>query len=206
MDKNVIRKYAVWARRELIEKVSQKALQYGIEDGKEIDPGLESINGVLLTDVEKKQRQALIEKVRKEGYSQVVEEVAYTWFNRFIALRFMEVNGYLPSHVRVFTDENNNFNPQILSEALHVELNNIDKEKVVELKQENKNEELFKYLLILQCNSLSEILPQMFQKIADYTELLLPDYLLREGNILEQMISLIPESDWTDQVQIIGWL
>ena len=131
MDKNAIKKYAIWARRELIEKVSQKALQYGIEDGKEIDSGLASVNGVLLTDGEKKQRQALIEKVRKEGYSQVVEEVAYTWFNRFIALRFMEVNGYLPSHVRVFTDENNDFNPQILSEALHVELNNIDKEKVI---------------------------------------------------------------------------
>ena len=91
MDKNAIKKYAVWARRELIEKVSQKALQYGIEDDKELDPNLENINGILLSDIEKRQRQALIRRINNEGYSQVIEEVAYTWFNRFIALRFMEV-------------------------------------------------------------------------------------------------------------------
>ena len=211
MDKNAIKKYAVWARRELIEKVSQKAMQYGIEDGKEFDPKLDSINGVLLTDDEKTQRQALIRKINENGYTQVMEEVAYTWFNRFIALRFMEVNGYLPSHVRVFTDEAGDFKPQIMSEALHLELKGLDTEKVYELKNDNKDDELFKYLLITQCNDLSEILPKMFQKISDYTELLLPDYLLREGSVIERMViqgtsDSIPESDWTDQVQIIGWL
>lgn len=209
MDKNAIKKYAVWARRELIEKVSQKALQYGIEDGKELDPKLDSINGVLLSDDEKKQRQALIRKINENGYTQVMEEVAYTWFNRFIALRFMEINGYLPSHVRVFTDESGEFKPQIMSEALHLELKGIDNDKVYELKSNNKDDELFKYLLITQCNDLYDIFPKMFQKIADYTELLLPDYLLREGSVIEQMVSQkdgIPEADWQDQVQIIGWL
>lgn len=209
MDKNSIKKYAVWARRELIEKVSQKALQYGIEDGKEPDPKLESIGGKLLTDVEKKQRQALIRRISESSYTQVMEEVAYTWFNRFIALRFMEVNGYLPSHVRVFTDEAGDFKPQIMSEALHLELKGIDTEKVYELKNDNRDDDLFKYLLITQCNDLSDIFPKMFQKIADYTELLLPDYLLREGSVIEQMVNQkdgIPEADWQDQVQIIGWL
>lgn len=209
MDKNAIKKYAVWARRELIEKVSQKAMQYGIEDGKELDPKLESINGILLTDDEKKQRQALIRKINENGYAQVMEEVAYTWFNRFIALRFMEVNGYLPSHVRVFTDEAGEFKPQIMSEALHLELKNLDMEKVYELKNDNRDDDLFKYLLITQCNDLSDIFPKMFQKIADYTELLLPDYLLREGSVIEQLVNQkdgIPEADWQDQVQIIGWL
>lgn len=209
MDKNAIKKYAVWARRELIEKVSQKALQYGIEDGKELDPKLDSINGFLLTDDEKKQRQALIRKINENGYTQVMEEVAYTWFNRFIALRFMEVNGYLPSHVRVFTDEAGEFKPQIMSEALHLEMEGLDMEKVYELKNDNRDDDLFKYLLITQCNDLSDIFPKMFQKIADYTELLLPDYLLREGSVIEQMVNQkdgIPEADWQDQVQIIGWL
>lgn len=206
MDKNAIKKYAVWARRELIEKVSQKALQYGIEEGLELDPNLESVNGVLLSDVEKKQRQALISKIQQDGYSQVIEEVAYTWFNRFIALRFMEVNGYLPSHVRVFTDENNQFKPQILAEALHLEFDNLDKEKVMEMSQARQDDDLYKYLLLSQCNELSVILPGMFPRIADYTELLLPDYLLREGSVIEQMVVSISEDDWTDQVQIIGWL
>ena len=209
MDKNAIKKYAVWARRELIEKVSQKALQYDIEDGKELDPKLDSINGVLLSDDEKKQRQALIRKINENGYTHVMEEVAYTWFNRFIALRFMEVNGYLPSHVRVFTDEAGDFKPQIMSEALHLDLEGIDMEKVYELKNDNRDDDLFKYLLITQCNALSGIFPKMFQKISDYTELLLPDYLLREGSVIEQMVNQkdgIPEADWQDQVQIIGWL
>lgn len=140
------------------------------------------------------------------GYEQVIEEVAYTWFNRFCALRFMEVNGYLPSHVRVFTDENNAFNPQILTEALHIELEGLNKEIVFTLKEKNQTEELYKYLLIVQCNALNSVLPVMFQKIEDYTELLFPDNILRQGSVVEQLISQIPEEDWKDAVQIIGWL
>ena len=144
MDKNAIKKYAIWARNELIGKVTQKAQQFGIEDGKAMDPNAESVNGTLLTDVQKTQRKALIQKIDQDGFSQVMEEVAYTWFNRFIALRFMEVNGYLPSHVRVFTDVNNNFKPQILSEALHLELDGLDTEKVYAMKEANQDEDLFK--------------------------------------------------------------
>jgi len=135
-----------------------------------------------------------------------MEEVAYTWFNRFSALRFMEVNGYLPTHVRVFTDEENNFKPQIITEAIHLEMDGLDMEKVYAFKDADKTEELYKYLLITQCNALNKILPRMFQKIADYTELLFPDNLLREGSVIEQMIALIPEEDWKDAVQIIGWM
>ena len=206
MDKNAIKKYAVWARRELISRVSQKALQYGISEGNIGDANADTINGHLLTAAEQKQRQALIAKIKKDGYQQAMEEAAYTWFNRFCALRYMEVNGYLPTRVRVFTDEQNNFKPQIITEAIHLELDGLDMEKVYALKEENKTDELYKYLLITQCNALSAILPGLFQKIADYTELLFPDNLLREGSAIEQMIALIPEEDWTDQVQIIGWL
>lgn len=211
MDKNAIKKYAVWARRELIERVSKKALKYGITTDGKADPNADSVNGRLLSNAEKKQRQALIRKVNEQGYEQVMEEVAYTWFNRFAALRFMEVNGYLPSHVRVFTNDEGEFKPQILSEAIHLDLDGINMDKVYELKSANKDEELFKYLLIVQCNALNKILPGMFQRIEDYTELLLPDYLLREGSVIERMVKQgesdsIPESDWTDQVQIIGWL
>lgn len=137
---------------------------------------------------------------------QVIEEVAYTWFNRFAALRFMEVNNYLPSRVRVFTDEEGAFKPEILTEAIHLELKGLDMEKVYALKEANDDEGLFKYLIIAQCNALSSVLPGMFQKIADYTELLFPDNLLREGSVVEQMVTQIPEDNWMDQVQIIGWL
>lgn len=206
MDKNAIKKYAIWARRELITRVSQKAYQYGIRGNDIIDANADSIDGKILGDSEKRERQALITQVKEKGFEQVMEEVAYTWFNRFSALRFMEVNGYLPTHVRVFTADENNFKPQIIAEAIHMELDGLDMEKVYALKDADNNDELFKYLLITQCNALNEILPGMFQQIADYTELLFPDNLLREGSVIEQMIALIPEDDWKDAVQIIGWL
>ena len=206
MDKNAIKKFAIWARRELIARVSQKAEQYGITKEYHGDADAERVGERLLTRTEQSQRKNLINRLEQEGYQQVMEEVAYTWFNRFIALRFMEVNGYLPTRIRVFTDEENAFKPQILAEAIHMELDGLDMEKVYAFKEKNQTEELYKYLLITQCNALSCILPGMFQTISDYTELLFPDNLLREGSVIEQMIALIPESDWQDQVQIIGWL
>ena len=206
MDKNAIKKFAVWARTELIARVSLKGVEYGITEDNMVDANADSVGGKVLTANEKAQRKALIAEINDKGYKQVMEEVAYTWFNRFSALRFMEVNGYLPSHVRVFTDEENNFKPQIITEAIHLDLDGLDMEKVYELKDAEKTEELYKYLLIVQCNALNAILPGMFQKIADYTELLLPDNLLREGSVIQQMIELIPEDDWKDAVQIIGWL
>ena len=206
MDKNAIKKFAVWARTELIARVSLKGVEYGITEDNIEDANADSVGGKVLTADEKKQRQALIAEINDKGYKQVMEEVAYTWFNRFSALRFMEVNGYIPSHVRVFTDEENNFKPQIITEAIHLDLDGLDMERVYELKDAEKTEELYKYLLIVQCKALNKILPGMFQKIADYTELLLPDNLLREGSVIQQMIELIPEDDWKDAVQIIGWL
>ena len=206
MNKNAIKKFATEARRELISRVSQRALKYGISDKEVGNPNDDSVGGHLLSSTEKKQRAALIAQIKEKGYEQVMEEVAYTWFNRFSALRFMEVNGYLPSHVRVLTDEENNFKPQIISEAIHLELDGLDMEKVYAYKEANDNDELYKYLLITQCNALNSVLPGMFQKIADYTELLFPDNLLREGSVIQQMIELIPEDDWKDAVQIIGWL
>lgn len=212
MDKNAIKKFAVWARRELIEKVTKKAMLYGVTSSEVVDADADVVNGMVLSEAQKKERKALIDRVFEKGYEQVMEEVAYTWFNRFCALRFMEVNNYLPSYVRVFTNEDNKFKPQILAEALSLDLDGLDKEVVHRLKLDNKDEELYKYLLITQCNAFNAVLPKMFQKIQDYTELLFPDNLLREGSVVEQMVSNIPEEDWKDTkddgqgVEIVGWL
>ena len=206
MDKNALKKYAIWARRELITRVSQRATFYGVTEADYGDVSADSINGRILSVTEKKQRQALISQIRKKGYEEVIEEVAYTWFNRFLALRFMEVNGYLPDRVKIFTDSENRFQPQILSEAIDLDIAGLDMEKVYAYKDANQTEELYKYLLVVQCNALNAVLPGMFQKIEDYTELLLPDKLLLEGSVIERMIALIPEEDWRDAVQIIGWM
>lgn len=212
MDKNAIKKYAVWARTELIDRVRQRAVRYEVTA--DANPNADSASGKVLTQIEKTQRQAAIARMRDKGYEYVIEEVAYTWFNRFAALRYMEVNNYLPSRVRVFTDENGSFKPQILTEAIHLNLDGLDMEKVYALKEAEDNDELYKYLLITQCNALSAVLPQMFKPVDekckkeenDYTILLFPDNLLREGSVVEQMVGMISEDNWLDAVQIIGWL
>lgn len=206
MDKNAIKKYAVWAREELISRVTQRAIRYGMSEKEVIPADATSIHGMVLSSTEIDQRRAFIKQINTKGYNQAIEEVAYTWFNRFSALRFMEVNGYLPSHVRVFTDESNQFKPQILSEAINLDTDGLDMEHIYELKEVNDEPELFKYLIIAQCNALSDILPGIFQEIDDYTELLFPDNLLRTGSVIEQMVTAIPQDDWLDAVEIIGWL
>ena len=205
MNKTAIKNYAIWARVQLIEAAKQKAYEYAVTDGENVRE-LNAIGGRLLTETEKKQRRELLDEIRRKGYQQVMEEAAYTWFNRFIALRFMEVNGYLPSMVRVFTDETGAFKPEILKEAMTVELAGLDRAKVLDLIDKQNNDALYQYLLITQCNALNDCLPQMFERIDNWTELLFPKNLLRPDGVLGKMISMIPEEDWTDQVQIIGWL
>ena len=206
MNKTAIKNFAIRARVQLIESAKQRAYEYEITETGNNKANVDSIGGRLLSVDEKEQRKQLISQIQRKGYAQVMEEAAYTWFNRFIALRYMEVNGFLPSKVRVFTDENGAFKPEILKEAMTVELDGLDRSIVLDLLDKQNNEELYKYLLITQCNALCSILPGMFTPIADYTGLLMPDNLLREGSVIEQMIALIPEADWLDQVQIIGWL
>ena len=206
MNKTAIQKFAIWARTELIEQVAQRAYQYGIDAKGYSDASADSIGGRLLTAEEKAQRRELIQQIDAKGYEQVMEEVAYTWFNRFIALRFMEVNNYLPSHIRVFSDASGAFKPEILSDVLHLELPGLDTGKVAEYIESNDTEALYRYLLLTQCNALNESLPRMFERMGGYTEMLLPNNILKPDSVLGRMVSDIPEEDWQDAVQIIGWM
>ncbi|UWG96529.1 BREX-1 system adenine-specific DNA-methyltransferase PglX [Dehalobacter sp. DCM] len=206
MNKNAIQKYAVWARNELIEQVKQRAYQYGINDKGYGDGNAAVIAGRVLSADEKRQRAAFVAQIKDHGYQQAVEEVAYIWFNRFVALRFMEVNDYLPTHVRVFSDASGGFSPEILKDVLHLDLDGLDKSKVSELIHDNKTDELYRYLLLTQCNSLNEALPEMFEKLGSYTEMLLPNNILKLDGVLGRLVTDIPEEDFHDAVQIIGWL
>ena len=206
MNKTAIKNFAIWARVQLIESAKQRAYEYEITETGNNKANVDSIGGRLLSVEEKEQRKQLISQIQRKGYTQVMEEAAYTWFNRFIALRYMEVNGFLPSKVRVFTDENGAFKPEIMKEAMTVEIDGLDRAKVLDLLDKQNNEELYKYLLITQCNALNQGLPYMFEKISNWTELLFPANLLRPDSVLGQMVSEIPEEDWQDAVQIIGWM
>ena len=217
MNKSVIQKFAMWARTTLMEQVRQRAFQYGITKDGYGEENAVTVNGMALSPQEQRQRRELVREIQAKGYDQVVEEVAYTWFNRFIALRYMEVNNYLPSHIRVFSNAQGAFDPEILKEAHHIDLPGLDQSKVAEYIEKTDNESLYRYLLLTQCNALSESLPKMFEHMGGYTELLFPNNILRPDSVLGRMVADIPEEDWGEPedwkgtekdhlVQIIGWM
>lgn len=216
MDKTAIKNFAISARRKLIEGVSQKAYGLGISDKKikeieEVPDGsrLEINNNyVYLNYKDVENREKLREQIEAKGYEQVIEEVAYTWFNRIIAIRFMEANDYLPSGVRVLSsEESSKIEPDAVTQA-HDLIDELDlnRDTVYNFQDNKDSEGLFKYILIKQCNALGKIMPVMFEKIEDYTELLLPDNLLVEGSVVRDLVENISEEDFREQVEIIGWL
>jgi hypothetical protein len=219
MDKKAIKTFAIDARKKIIREIQYKANLLGItadgiaEPFKESD-GMEvyDIGGntpYKIYDKDIKSRKELVRQIKEKGFDNVVEEVAYTWFNRIIAIRFMEVNDYLPTGVRVLSSETEGkIEPDIVTEAQNIDLNFNDEEieTIYQLKSENKLDELFRILFIKQCNKLNEILPELFEKTADYTELLLSISFTNQDGVVRQLIDSISEENFTDQVEIIGWL
>ena len=206
MDKSAIQKFAVWARRELINGVTARAQRFGITTGNTGNDTDRIINGQVLTNEEMLQRKSLIQVVQERGLDSVIDEAAYTWFNRFIALRYMEINDYLPAHIRVFSNNAGQFKPEIIHHALDIDFPGLNQQYVIRYIERNETDNLYRALLLAQCNALNSLLPSLFESIEGWTALLLPDNLLQEGSILGRMISDIPEADWKEHVQIIGWL
>lgn len=211
MDKKAIKLFATSARTKLMAAIEQRAFELGIERNSIKEPEIHQngfrINGGFYADYQIKQRERLIDKIKANGFAEVIEEVAYTWFNRFIALRFMEVNDYLPTGVRIFSSiEPGKTEPDALTEIDLIAGDlGLDMEKVYRFQDESATEQLFKYILVKQCNQLGKKMQGIFEPISDETELLLPDHLLSESGALSDLVSMIPEKDWQD-VEIIGWL
>ena len=216
MDKSKIKSFAIWARRRLIESVSDKASKIGIfeneiKDVVAVQGGFKIVGSEEILPLSKEHRDALVSQIKDKGFEQVMEEVAYTWFNRFMGLRYMEVNEYLPSGIRILSSEvEGKSEPDVLSKVSEIidelELNG---EEIYALLDSGKNqdrEKAYRKILVKQCNELGKIIPQMFEKISDYTELLLPDNLLEEGSVIRRMVSDIEEEDWKEEVEIIGWM
>ena len=148
MSKAKIQKFAVDGHKLLYNQIAQRAYQFGVEEHDHGDPNAVEIRGHILSALEKTQRAALIQEIEEQGYQQTIERVTYIWFNRIVALRFMEVNNYLPSHIRVFTDASGAFKPEILNDVLHLEMEGLDKSQVAEYIESNDREGLYRYLLL----------------------------------------------------------
>ena len=231
MNKTAIKNFAIWARNKLIADVSYDARLIGITADGIAKPLPQSFGGTQFFDIGTaepysisgeavRQRDKLIEVIQqkekdtdyKTAYQYVIEEVAYTWFNRLIAIRFMEVNDYLPSHIRVLSSESGKLEPDLVTTPFDAELPFTAEEEaqIFQLKQDNKLDEVFRILFLKQCNALNEILPALFEKTKNYTELLLSLSVIDQDGVVYHLIHDIPEDDFNiergGQVEIIGWL
>ena len=231
MNKTAIKNFAIWARNKLIADVSYDARLIGITEDGIAKPLPQSFGGTQFFDIGTaepysisgeavRQRDKLIEVIQqkekdtdyKTAYQYVIEEVAYTWFNRLIAIRFMEVNDYLPSHIRVLSSESGKLEPDLVTTPFDAELPFTAEEEaqIFQLKQDNKLDEVFRILFLKQCNALNEILPALFEKTKNYTELLLSLSVVDQDGVVYHLIHDIPEDDFNiergGQVEIIGWL
>ena len=209
MNKSDLKNFAIRARSELLQRVADRAALYGVDEAKSKTRTIASseafhkLDGAVLTDTEIRQRNALIARVYRLGYRPAMEEAAYTWFNRFIAIKYMQEHLLLPVLQRVLPDSPGVL-PQVLREAQDVSLPGVDPATVLALLDANRTDELYKLLLIALCNALSDPLPGMFEKISQTSELLFPDALLKAESVLGELAKLDADS-WSD-IQVIGWL
>ena len=226
MDKVALRNFAVNAKEKMENDIKRKLelmgiTEKGIEEETVKEDDYLKINGQEFNEKEVKQREKIIEVLKareksedhKKSFNEFVEEIAYTWFNRIIAIRFMEVNDYIPDGIRILSsDRENDREPQIIREVFDTDLefSNDEKNNVYKLKEENKIEELFKFLFIKKCNKLNEILPELFEEAEDYSELLLPISINDEEGILRKLVDEVPEESFDvekeGQIEVIGWL
>lgn len=206
MHDSAIKNFCVWARRELMSEVARRCALYDISEHPENPKDAQAVGGRVLSSQERKQRSDLLRKAYDEGYDTLVEQAAYTWFNRIMAIRFMEINDRLPSHTRLLSGNDSSFKPQALAEALQVDIEGIDRARVAQLVQSGDDEETFRYLFLAQCAELASCMPTVFSQVGSSMELLLPDGLLRAGGVIERMVEDIPEEDWLEGVEIVGWM
>ena len=231
MNKTAIKNFAIWARNKLIADICYRAGLMGITEKGIADPLPQSTLDAQFYDIGAaepylvageaiKQRRQLVSAIREKeadtdyatAYQYIMEEVAYTWFNRLIAVRFMEVNDYLPSHLRVLSSESGKVEPDLVTTPFDADLPFTAEEEaqIIQWKQDNKLDELFRFLFIKQCNALNGILPGLFEKTTDYTEVLLNLSVVDQEGVVYKLTHDIPESDFNieqgGQVEIIGWL
>ncbi|ASS99778.1 SAM-dependent methyltransferase [Geobacillus thermocatenulatus] len=209
MNKRALKEFAVYARNELRNQIALRAQAFGItpEGSPVLVTGADyvEINGKKLPLSYKNGLQKLLKEIETKGYDQVIEEVAYTWFNRLIAIRYMEVHNYLPSKIRVLSSETKGkVDPDILTDYQYADLP-VDKEEIASLLQQGKREEAYRKLLIAQCNELHQIMDFLFEKIADYTELLLPESLLHADSLINKLGKELGDENF-EHVEVIGWL
>lgn len=205
MNDTAIKNFCTWARNALIEQVETRMRRFSVVEANALPEDATSVDGMPLSPDEQRQRAELLRLQREVGHAALAERAAYTWFNRLVAIRFMELHDYLPCRVRMLSADDGSFAPQVLKCALDVQIEGLDAARVMELMQAGDDEALFRCLFLAQCDELSSCIPGVFDRVGSAMELLLPDGLLRQDSVIDRLVMSIPEEDW-EHVEILGWM
>lgn len=206
MNDSALKSFCTWARTELIKGVEAQMVRYGITEPAPAPVGSETVNGLPLSPAEIEQRDELLRMQAEVGHEALRDRAAYTWFNRIVAIRFMDARGWLPSRMRMLSRADGSHGSEAVENALDVEIATVDTDRIAELKMAGLDEPLWRYLFVAQCEELADCLPGVFDRVGGAMELLLPQGLMMADSVVGKLNAVLTDEDWREGVTVLGWM
>ncbi|MDB1859954.1 BREX-1 system adenine-specific DNA-methyltransferase PglX [Collinsella aerofaciens] len=206
MNDSALKSFCTWARTELIKGVEAQMVRYGITEPAPAPVGSETVNGLPLSPAEIEQRDELLRMQAEVGHEALLDRAAYTWFNRIVAIRFMDARGWLPSRMRMLSRADGSHGSEAVENALDVEITTADTDRIAELKMAGLDEPLWRYLFVAQCEELADCLPGVFERVGGAMELLLPQGLMMADSVVGKLNAVLTDEDWREGVTVLGWM
>ena len=206
MNDSALKSFCTWARTELIKGVEAQMVRYGITEPAPAPVGSETVNGLPLSPAEIEQRDELLRMQAEVGHEALRDRAAYTWFNRIVAIRFMDACGWLPSRMRMLSCADGSHGSEAVENALDVEITTADTDRIAELKMAGLDEPLWRYLFVAQCEELADCLPGVFERVGGAMELLLPQGLMMADSVVGKLNAVLTDEDWREGVTVLGWM
>lgn len=206
MNDSALKSFCTWARTELIKGVEAQMVRYGITEPAPAPVGSETVNGLPLSPAEIEQRDELLRMQAEVGHEALRDRAAYTWFNRIVAIRFMDARGWLPSRMRMLSRADGSHGSEAVENALDVEIATVDTDHIAELKMAGLDEPLWRYLFVAQCEELADCLPGVFERVGGAMELLLPQGLMMADSVVGKLNAVLTDEDWREGVTVLGWM
>lgn len=206
MNDSALKSFCTWARTELIKGVEAQMVRYGITEPAPAPAGSETVNSLPLSPAEVEQRNELLRMQAEVGHEALCDRAAYTWFNRIVAIRFMDARGWLPSRMRMLSRADGSHGSEAVENALDVEITTADTDRIAELKMAGLDEPLWRYLFVAQCEELADCLPGVFERVGGAMELLLPQGLMMADSVVGKLNAVLADEDWREGVTVLGWM
>lgn len=206
MNDSALKSFCTWARTELIKGVEAQMVRYGITEPAPAPAGSETVNSLPLSPAEIEQRDELLRMQAEVGHEALRDRAAYTWFNRIVAIRFMDAYGWLPSRMRMLSRADGSHGSEAVENALDVEITTADTDRIAELKMAGLDEPLWRYLFVAQCEELADCLPGVFERVGGAMELLLPQGLMMADSVVGKLNAVLTDEDWREGVTVLGWM